>query len=124
MKRTTRSLPGVFLLALLTSGLLLAFTAPPSVVQATKSEKSEANIDKMMAGLSDEQVRQLLIEELKKETEAEEVDPDNIKGPAFFLSRLLSIMTRGHDENTNEVRTLFDSFPTMGPDLYRVFIKL
>ena len=72
MKRTTRSLPGVFLLALLTSGLLLAFTAPPSVVQAAKSEKSEANIDKMMAGLSDEQVRQLLIEELKKETEAEE----------------------------------------------------
>ena len=127
MKRTTRSLPGVFFLALLTSGLLLAFTAPPSVVQAAKSEKSEANIDKMMAGLSDEQVRQLLIEELKKETEAEEVDPDNpdnIKGPAFFLSRLLSIMTRGHDENTDEVRALFGSFSTLGPELYRVFIKL
>ncbi len=124
MNRTTRPLPGVFFLALLTAGLLLAFTALPHAVHAVESEQSQADIDKMLAGLSDEQVRGLLIEELKKDIDDEEGDPKTMKGPAFFLSRLLSIMTRGHDENTNEVRTLFDSFPTMGPDLYRVFIKL
>ena len=78
----------------------------------------------MLAELSDEQVRQLLIDELKKDIEAEEVDPQQMKGPAFFLARLLNLMTRGHDDNTDEVRNLFGAIDSMGPDLYRVFVKL
>jgi hypothetical protein len=78
----------------------------------------------MMAGLSDEQVRQLLIEELRKDDAVTEAEPEKMKGPAHFLARLLGIMTRGHNDSTDEVRALFGAFATMGPDLYRVFVKL
>ncbi|MBT8347331.1 MAG: hypothetical protein HKP52_04095 [Desulfofustis sp.] len=124
MRSSTPSLPGFLLLALLTAGLLLCFAGPfCSAAKATEGE-SEATVDKMMAELSDEQVRQLLIDELKKDIEEEEVDPQKMKGPAHFLARLLGIMTRGHDDNTDEVRALFGASTTMGPDLYRVFVKL
>lgn len=124
MRRTERSLPKVFFLALLSAGLLLFFTGQVHSAEATESKESEASVDKMMAGLSDEQVRELLIEELKKDIEEEEVSPQKMKGPAFLFSRLLRIMRSQHDDSEDEVRALFNSFPTLGPDLYRVFVKL
>ncbi len=77
-----------------------------------------------MAGLSDEQVRQLLIEELRKEALADPPDLHKMKGPAFFLSRLLNLLSNEHDDSKNEVKALFASLPEMGPDLHRVFVKL
>lgn len=77
-----------------------------------------------MAGLSDEQVRQLLIEELKKDVEVEEPAPQQMKGPALLFSRLLRVLRSQHDDSEDEVRTLFSSLPMLGPDLYRVFVKL
>ena len=124
MTRLRQSLPRLFFLALLGTGLLIfsGGLLGPSLTAA--EEESAAQVDKMLAGLSDEQVRQLLIAELKKDIEAEEVDPQQMKGPAFFLARLLNLMTRGHDDNTDEVRNLFGALDTMGSDLYRVFVKL
>jgi hypothetical protein len=122
-----RSSPSLFKLlfpALLAAGLLLSFAGQACMAETAAMEESGASIDKMMAGLSDEQVRQLLIEELRKDSAITEVEPDKMKGPAHFLARLLAIMTRGHDDNTDEVKALFAAFPTMGPDLYRVFVKL
>jgi hypothetical protein len=124
MRSSTPSLPKVFFLALLTAGLLLSFTGLVCIAEADAMQDSEAKVDEKMAGLSDEQVRQLLIDELRKDAAIAEVEPDKMKGPAHFLARLLNIMTRGHDDNTEEVRTLFSAFGTMGPDLYRVFVKL
>ena len=124
MRRTERSLLKVFFLTLLTAGLLLSFNGEVYSAEAAESEKSEANVDKMMAGLSDEQVRGLLIEELTKDIEEEEVGPQKMKGPAFLLSRLLRVMRSQHDDSEDEVRALFSSLPTMGSDLYRVFVKL
>ena len=91
--------------------------------QSTSGQESES-VDSLMAGLSDEQVRELLIEELKKDIEEEEVGPQKMKGPAFILSRLLRVMSSQHDDSEDEVRALFSSLPTMGSDLYRVFVKL
>ena len=77
-----------------------------------------------MAGLSDEQVRQLLIEELKKDLQVEESAPQQMKGPALLFSRLLRVLRSQHDDSEDEVRALFSSLPAVGPDLYRVFVKL
>ena len=124
MKRTDRSIPKLILPLLLTTTFLLFSVGFCPSAEASDSADSDANVESMMAGLSDEQVRQLLIDELKKDAEIEELSPQQMKGPAVFLSRLLSIMSRGHAENTGEVRAMFGSFSTMGPDLYKVFIKL
>ena len=124
MRSSTPSLPTFVFLVLLTAGALLFFAGPLCSAETGAEKEAEAKVDKMMAGLSDEQVRQLLIEELRKDDAIAGVEPDKMKGPAHFLARLLNIMTRGHDDNTEEVRTLFGAFGTMGPDLYRVFVKL
>ena len=116
--------PPVITLLLSLTVLLLSTGYCLSDSQAANESPPVANVESMMAGLSDEQVRQLLIDELKKDAEIEELSPQQMKGPAVFLSRLLSIMSRGHAENTGEVRAMFGSFSTMGPDLYKVFIKL
>ena len=56
--------------------------------------------------------------------EVEEPAPRKMKGPAFILSRLLRVMSSEHDDSEDEVRALFSALPTMGSDLYRVFVKL
>lgn len=124
MRELRRSLPKFFYLALLTAGVLLFFTGPVCSAEEATSGEAEAQVDKMMAGLSDEQVRELLIEELKKDIEGEEVGPQKMKGPALILSRLLRVMRSQHDNSEDEVSALFSSLPTLGPDLYKVFIKL
>ncbi len=124
MRSSTPSLLKFFFLVLLTAGALLFFAGPLCSANSAAEEEAEAQVDKMMAGLSDEQVRGLLIEELKKDIEEEEVGPQKMKGPAFILSRLLRVMSSQHDDSEDEVRALFSSLPTMGSDLFRVFVKL
>ena len=63
MRRTDRLLPRVLFLVLLTAGLLLFFNGQVHSAEASGSEEAEANVDKMMAGLSDEQVRELLLDD-------------------------------------------------------------
>ena len=108
------------------SSCLLFFSAGlwlPVKAAANSTDSSEA-VEEMMAGLSDEQVRQMLIDELKKDAEAEELEQPKMKGPAFLLSRLLRVLRSQHDDSESEVRALFGALPTMGPDLYKVFVKL
>ncbi len=124
MRGLRQLLPRLFFLAFLGTGLLIFSGGPLCPVPAAAEEESAAQVDKMLAELSDEQVRQLLIEELKKDAAVAEAEPDKMKGPAFFLARLLGIMTKEHDDNTEEVRALFGTLDTMVPDLYRVFVKL
>ncbi len=124
MRKTARSLPKILIWLLLTAVFLIFSTGPLFSAAAAESTESDANVEQMMAGLSDEQVRQLLIEELKKDVEEEKVVPHKMKGPALLFSRLLRVMRNQHDDSEDEVRALFNSFPTLGPDLYKVFIKL
>jgi len=123
MSRTDRrSLPVFF--ALLFAALVVCSSLTPLISEAAESPSSASSAEQMMAGLSDEDVRRLLIEELQKEALSATPDTDQMKGPAFFLSRLLNLLSSGHDRNKNEVKTLFASLPAMGPDLHRVFVKL
>lgn len=101
--------------------------AAPVMSWSAISEKTAApagDIEKMMAGLSDEQARQLLLDELRKEAQAEAPAAEQIRGPASFLAKMLSTLSGGHDNTMDQIGTLFSSFPKMGPDLYKVFIKL
>ena len=123
MSRTDRrSLP--IPAALLLAALLVCSSLFPAVVEAAAAAPADASVEQMMAGLSDEEVRQLLIEELRKEALAGTENSPQMKGPAFFLSRLLNLLSSEHDENKNEIEGLFASLPAMGPDLHRVFVKL
>jgi len=88
-------------------------------VQATES------VEHLLAGLSDEQVRQLLIDELKKTSETEELSsPGQMKGPAFVLSRMLSKLSSGQENNKNQIATLLGFTPDVLPDLYKTFTML
>ena len=124
MRGTNRSILRFFILSLLTSGFLLISSAPLWSAEAAESGTSVSSVEETMAGLSDEQVRQLLIEELKKDVQVEEPTPHKMKGPALLFSRLLRVMRSQHDDSEDEVRVLFSYLPTLGPDLYRVFVKL
>lgn len=123
MSRTDRRSLPVFV-ALLVATLWTCSMPTPTWGVAADSAPANASVEQTMAGLSDEAVRQLLIEELRKEALADPPDNQKMKGPAFFLSRLLNLLSTEHDDNKNEVKALIVSLPEMGPDLYRVFVKL
>jgi hypothetical protein len=123
MSRTDRWVPFIPA-ALLVAALVLLSGPLLKGLKAAEPHPSSATVEQMMAGLSDEQVRQLLIDELKSEIQAEEYPPEKMKGPAVLLSRLLLLMSSQHDNSEDEVRAMFSSLPTLGPDLYRIFVKL
>jgi len=85
---------------------------------------AEEKVDHLMAGLSDEQVRQMLIDELKKDADLAEPGFESMKGPASILSRMLGGLSSGQDENKDELKDLFSGIPQLLPDLYKVFINL
>ena len=124
MRRTARSIAKLLFPLLLTVNFLLFSTGFCLSADLSDSAAADANVQEMMAGLTDEQVRQLLIDELKEGVLAEEPSPQKMKGPAVLLSRMLQLMSSQHGESEDEVRAMFSSLPTLGPDLYRVFIKL
>ena len=125
MKRTVQRLPiWIAIFSLIVSCLLISGAISLAAEQSAETAQSEANVESMMAGLSDEQVRQLLIDELQKDAEAEAVSPQQMKGPAFLLSRMLRALNSEHNENADQVKTLLDGFPNIAPDLYKSFIML
>ncbi|MGI9537441.1 MAG: hypothetical protein ACR2PB_10235 [Desulfocapsaceae bacterium] len=124
MRRTARSIAKLLFPLLLTVNFLIFSTGFCLSAETSDAASADVNAQEMMAGLTDEQARQLLIEELKKDIDEEGVGTQKMKGPAFILSRLLRVMNSQHDDSEDEVRALFSSLPTMGSDLYRVFVKL
>ncbi len=99
---------------------------PPFSPAADTNEVTAAGekADHVMAGLSDEQVRKMLIDELKKDAKLSEPDYDQMKGPASLLSVMLNSLSSGQDEDEDQLKALFNGIPNVLPDLYRVFIKL
>lgn len=96
-------------------------TSPPADLDE-KNITSEADIYTLLSNLSDEQVRRLLIDELKKDSLA----PDNKSeetGPAIFLGNLLYTLSSQSDIFEDQARQLLNHFPQVVPDLQKVFIK-
>jgi hypothetical protein len=109
--------------------LLLVFifaTLPvDSVASAAESPPDAPEINALVAGLPDEQVRQLLIKELQKSPVHEQaVLRDNIAGPGMIFGRMLSSLSRKADTSEHKTRQLLTGVPLLFPDLYRVFLTL
>ena len=126
-------LPYIYLLTLLAGILLLPYqqgvaaplenTAPKTVSQP-EAATDHATIGNMMAGLSDEQVRQLLIQELQKDAQPLQTEQTKIKGPGSLFHHILKTLSQKHDQEESQFRTLWSGAPKILPDLEYVFINL
>lgn len=129
MHKNVKAFYLIFVALSLVIGLLIS----PAVQAAADKEPIEFDpsqhdsVHAMLSGLSDEQVRQLLLAELKKEAEAQtesvNLEPE-VKGPGAPLSRLLRTLNRGHTESDNRMEEIWAGVPTFLPDLYKVFVSL
>ncbi len=78
-----------------------------------------------MAGLSDEQVRQMLIAELQSDAmEDQYTQQEKMAGPAAIFHRLLNKFSGEHDDNEEQFRKLWSGIPNVIPDLHKVFLTL
>lgn len=84
---------------------------------------SEADIHTLLSGLSDEQVRRLLIDELKKDSQAEITRAEQ-SGPDIFLGKILYDLSTQSDTSEQHARQLFQHLPKVVPDLQMAFRKL
>ena len=102
------------------------FTGAVSTCAAAQDTagSGDAKVESIMAGLSDEQVRQMLIEELKADAQAQEPGERQMKGPAYILADILKSLSNEQDANEDQIKNLLRQIPNVGPDLYKVFIKL
>jgi len=83
------------------------------------------NVESLMAGLSDEQVRQMLIAELQKDPQAEKyTEQQKMIGPAGIFHRLLKKLSSEQDDNEEQFRNLWSGVPKVVPDLHKVFLAL
>ncbi len=96
-----------------------AETKPPPPGQSASTES-------LMAGLSDEQVRQMLISELQQDAMEDQYarEQQQMVGPAGLLYRLLQKISGGHDSSEKQFRILWSGIPQVIPDLHKVFLNL
>jgi len=86
---------------------------------------SESRINETLAGLSDERVRQMLIEELKKDAlEKEAASSQQGMGPGAILGNLLRSLSNKADDSEDQLKRLWAGISNVFPDLYKVFINL
>jgi hypothetical protein len=112
-----------FPLLLLVALLLLSPSLP---LHAEEGVQDHASTEAMMAGLSDAQVRQLLLAELQKDLEAAagsdaESSIGGISGP---ISDLLQTLEDESDASEDRVQGLWAGIPGLPADLHRVFVTL
>ncbi len=107
---------------------------PEKALAADKSAAAElqgkddasSSIHATLSGLSDEQVRQLLINELLKSATVGNkpfVEPA-IKGPAAPLAMILDSLNKGSLQSEHQLRKLLAGTSNLPADLYKVFISL
>ena len=113
----------VFLILLAVTGAF-PFTGSAETL-SENSASTSGTVDSIVAGLSDEQVRDMLISELRAQSMEQEYDQQQqMVGPASIFNRLLRKFTGEHDENEEEFRKLWDGIPNIVPDLRKVFLTL
>ncbi len=98
-------------------------SSDPQQLPETYTENEATGI---LAELSDEQVRHILLEELRKNAEKTEDDPTSsaTKGPVAFLSNILQSLSNETEDSENELAKLWAATPNVIPDLIKVFIAL
>ncbi len=89
------------------------------------NSSSESRINETLAGLSDERVRQMLIEELKKDAlETEAASSKQGIGPGAILGSLLRSLSNKADDSEDQLKRFWAGIPNVFPDMYKVFINL
>ncbi len=102
------------------------FAAMNEQSETISDEVSPENVDTnaLLASLSDEQVRQLLIKELQKAPEAQDALKDNSSDPGAFFGDLVNTLSDKSDSSEEGLRQLLSSFPEILPDLDRILLTL
>ncbi|MFW2367506.1 MAG: hypothetical protein ACN4GW_13905 [Desulforhopalus sp.] len=117
------TVPFVFLVIVFFNEAACAEATPTAAFPAGGTSMDSVN--GILAGLSDEQVRQMLIEELRKESPPEEsLLEDRVEGPGAPLSKLLKNFDSNSIDFENQFNTLLPWIPHIPADLYKVFITL
>lgn len=113
----------LLLLCFFVSGNLLAKEAAAEPQDKTDSSSS---IHATLSAMSDEQVRQLLIDELQKDAAAanESSSIDLNQGTGAPLIWMLDTLNSEADQSENQLRKLWQGIPNLLPDLYKVFVSL
>ena len=115
----------LFLVVILLAGILSASLLSAAESNPAVPADDSAGIESIMAGLSDEQVRQMLIEELKTTAMEEEyTQQQTMVGPAGIFQRILRKLSGEHDDNEEQIRNLWRGIPNVFPDLRKVFLTL
>jgi len=79
----------------------------------------------MLAQLSDEQVRLMLLEELKKDADTEKLDQNpDAGGPGGIFGKMLEFLSSQTDNSEHQLQQLLTGIPAVLPDLYNVFLAL
>lgn len=112
--------------------LFLATGPNPQLSRANTSTDIEpfngstpAEVNEILADLDDGQVRQLLKQELSKNSENELTSlTDEIPGPGTFLGSMLRSLMSISSESKTRVKQLSSGLPKVFPDLYKVFLTL
>jgi len=120
----------LFLCKLFTTLLLLLSLFLLGNVSATDiggDKDSPSSVHATLSAMSDEQVRQLLIEELQKdalaESESFSFEPE-ISGPGAPLEILLNELNDEAGQSDNQLRKVLAAAPNLFPDLYKIFVSL
>jgi hypothetical protein len=110
---------------LLLFSLLLSGNAGAAEIQSDKD--SSSSVHATLSAMSDEQVRQLLIEELQEdalaESESFSFEPE-FTGPGAPLEILLNELNDEAGQSDNQLRKLFTAAPNLLADLYKIFVSL
>lgn len=120
------SLVGAVLIVALTFLFSSAFAADTQNIVPLAATDSPSSVHALLSGLSDEQVRQMLIEELKKEAVEKSsslLEPE-LNGPGAPFSNLLRTFDKESAQSDYQFKKLRDGIPNLFPDLYKVFISL
>lgn len=98
----------------------------PTTAIQLKDNLTQSQVDAILAGLSDKQVRELLLAELRKKL-AQQENPAHssvIDGPGKFLSTILQALSKETEDSENQIVNLWVALPNVLPDLKKIFITL
>jgi moderate conductance mechanosensitive channel len=127
--------PRLFFPMLSVCFFLLSFFISPGHAAADNGAAAElqgkahstGSVHATLSGLSDEQVRQLLISELLKDVPAENepsAKEPAMKGPAAPLARILESLSKDSLQSEHQLRRLLAQAPSLPANLHKVFISL
>ncbi|MCP3887418.1 MAG: hypothetical protein GY702_00895 [Desulfobulbaceae bacterium] len=108
---------------LLLAIFLVFFIAAESFPQ---SAAAPGSVHEILAELSDEQVRQMLIVELQKEASSEALIDlkAGVSGPSAPFAQLLGSLENESALSGEQFKALWQGIPHLLPDLYKVLVSL